>query len=89
MVGSLVRGVVLFVVLLLGAAGGAWLALAALYLLTVPAERTVGGAAFAAVLALLVLGLALLARWVHGEIGLTAFVVVVLLGAFLTGLVVS
>lgn len=86
--GSLVRGVVLFVVLLLGAVGG-WLSLAALYLLTVPAERTLGGAAFAAVLALLVLVLALLARWVHGATGLTAFVVVVLLGTFLTGWMVS
>ena len=87
--GGLVRGIVLFVVLLLGAAGGAWLSLAAAYLLTVPAERTTGGAAFAAVLALLVLGLALLARWVHGARGLTAFVIVVLLSAFLAGLVIS
>ena len=63
----------LFVVLLLGAVGGAWLSLAAAYLVLEPAERTISGAAFAAMLVLLVLALALIARKATGTAGLVAF----------------
>ena len=86
--GSLARALVLFVVLLLGAVGGAWLSLAAAYLVLEPAERTISGAAFAAVLVLLVLGLALLARRAYGTMGLAAFAIVVPLSAILAGLAV-
>ena len=89
---GLVRALVLSAVVLLGAVVGtvvgAWLSSAATYLVTEPAERTIPGAAFAAVLVLLVLKLALLARWVYGTTGLAAFATVVLLGAILAGLAV-
>ena len=75
----------LFVVLLLGAVGGAWLSLAAAYLVLEPAERTISGAAFAAMLVLLVLALALIARKATGTAGLVAFAFVVLLGAVIVG----
>ena len=75
----------LFVVLLLGAVGGAWLSLAAAYLVLEPAERTISGAAFAAMLVLLVLALALIARKATGTAGLAAFAFVVLLGAVIVG----
>ena len=83
--GSLARALVLFVVLLLGAVGGAWLSLAAAYLVLEPAERTISGAAFAAMLVLLVLALALIARKATGTAGLVAFAFVVLLGAVIVG----
>ena len=84
----MVRALVLFAVVLLGAVVGAWLSLAAAYLVLEPAERTISGAAFAAVLVLLVFGLALLARRVYGTTGLAAFAIVVPLSAILAGLAV-
>ena len=84
----MVRALVLFAVVLLGAVVGAWLSLAAAYLVLEPAERTISGAAFAAVLVLLVFGLALLAQRVYGTTGLAAFAIVVPLSAILAGLAV-
>lgn len=85
---SLLRALVLFAAVLLGAVAGAWLSLAVAYLVFEPAERTLSGAAFTAVLVLLVVGPALLARRVYGTAGLAAFAVVVLLSTVLAGLAV-
>jgi hypothetical protein len=83
--GSLVRALVLFVVLLLGAVGGAWLSLTLATLLLEPAERSFSNAPFVAALVLLVLGLALIARKAAGAAGLVAFALVALLGAVFVG----
>ena len=85
---SLLRALVLFAAVLIGAAAGAYLSFAAAYLVVEPAERTLSGVAFVAVLVLLVVGPALLARKVYGTAGLAAFAIVVLFSAFLTGLAV-
>jgi hypothetical protein len=74
--GSLARALVLFVVLLLGAVGGAWLSLTLATVLLEPAERNFSNVPFVAALVLLVLGLAA---------GLAAFVLVALLGAVFVG----
>lgn len=89
MVVSLLRALVLFAAVLLGAVAGAYLSLVATYLVLEPAERTLSGAAFVAVLVLLVVGPALLARRVYGTAGLAAFAIVVLFSAVLTGLAVQ
>jgi uncharacterized protein HemY len=99
--GSLARALVLFVVLLLGAVGGAWLSLTLATVLLEPAERNFSNVPFVAALVLLVLGLAFIARKVtgteghrHGRsparkvtgtAGLAAFVLVALLGAVFVG----
>lgn len=83
--GSLVRALVLFVVLLLGAVGGAWLSLTLATVLLEPAERNFSNVPFVAALVLLVLALAFIARKVTGTAGLTAFVLVALLGAVFVG----
>ncbi len=83
--GSLVRALVLFVVLLLGAVGGAWLSLTLATLLLEPAERSFSNAPFVVALILLVLGLALIARKATGAAGLVAFALVALLGAVFVG----
>ena len=82
---SLVRALVLFVVLLLGAVGGAWLSWSLATVLLEPAERSFSNAPFVAALVLLVLGLAFIARKVTGTAGLAAFVLVALLGAVFVG----
>ena len=83
--GSMVRALVLFVVLLLGAVGGAWVSLTLATLLLEPAERSFSNVPSAAALVLLVLGLAFIARKVTGTAGLAAFVLVALLGAVFVG----
>jgi hypothetical protein len=83
--GSLARALVLFVVLLLGAVGGAWLSLTLATVLLEPAERNFSNVPFVAALVLLVLGLAFIARKVTGTAGLAAFVLVSLLGAVFVG----
>jgi hypothetical protein len=83
--GSLVRALVLFVVLLLGAVGGAWLSWSLATVLLEPAERSFSNAPFVAALVLLVLGLALIARKATGAAGLAAFALVALLGAVFVG----
>jgi hypothetical protein len=83
--GSLARALVLFVVLLLGAVGGAWLSLTLATVLLEPAERNFSNVPFVAALVLLVLGLAFIARKVTGTAGLAAFVLVALLGAVFVG----
>jgi hypothetical protein len=83
--GSPVRALVLFVVLLLGAVGGAWVSLSLATLLLEPAERNFSNVPFVAALVLLVLGLALIARKAAGAAGLVAFALVVLLGAAFVG----
>ena len=75
----------LFVVLLLGAVGGAWLSLTLATVLLEPAERNFSNVPFVAALVLLVLGLAFIARKVTGTAGLAAFVLVALLGAVIVG----
>lgn len=55
MVGRLVRGMVLFELLLLGAVGGAWLSLTLATILLEPAERVLSNVPFLAALVLLVL----------------------------------
>src|SRR3712207_2226926 len=67
--GSLARALVLFVVLLLGAVGGAWLSLTLATVLLEPAERNFSNVPFVAALVLLVLGLAFIARNVTGTEG--------------------
>ena len=81
----LVRALVLFVVLLLGAVGGAWLSLTLATLLLEPAERGFSNAPFVAALILLVVGLALIARKAIGAAGLVAFALGALLGAVFVG----
>jgi len=83
--GSLARALVLFVVLLLGAVGGAWLSLTLATVLLEPAERNFSNVPFVAALVLLVLGLAFIARKVTGTAGLAAFVLVAPLGAVFVG----
>jgi len=83
--GSMVRALVLFVVLLLGAVGGAWVSLTLATLLLEPAERSFSNVPSAAALVLLVLGLALIARKAAGAAGLVAFALVALLGAAFVG----
>ena len=83
--GSMVRALVLFVVLLLGAVGGAWVSLTLATLLLEPAERSFSNVPFVAALVLLVLGLALIARKAAGAAGLVAFALVALLGAAFVG----
>jgi hypothetical protein len=83
--GSLARALVPFVVLLLGAVGGAWLSLTLATVLLEPAERNVSNVPFVAALVLLVLGLAFIARKVTGTARLAAFVLVALLGAVFVG----
>ena len=83
--GSLARALVLFVVVLLGAVGGAWLSLTLATVLLEPAERNFSNVPFVAALVLLVLGLAFIARKVTGTVGLAAFVLVALLGAVFVG----
>jgi hypothetical protein len=83
--GSLARALVLFVVLLLGAVGGAWLSLTLATVLLEPAERNFSNVPFVAALVLLVLGLAFIARKVTGTAGLAAFVLVALLRAVFVG----
>lgn len=83
--GSLIRALVLFMVLLLGAAGGAWLSLTLATLLLEPAERSFSNAPFVAALVLLVLGLALIARKATGTAGLVAFALVALLAVVFVG----
>ncbi len=83
--GRLVRTLVLFVVLLLGAVGGAWLSWSLATVLLEPAERSLSNAPFVAALVLLVLGLALIARKAAGAAGLVAFALVALLGAVFVG----
>lgn len=83
--GSLARALVLFVVLLLGAVGGAWLSLTLATVLLEPAERNFSNVPFVAALVLLVLALALIARKASGTAGLVAFAFVVLLGAVIVG----
>jgi hypothetical protein len=83
--GSLARALVLFVVLLLGAVGGAWLSLTLATVLLEPAERNFSNVPFVAALFLLVLGLAFIARKVTGTAGLAAFVLVALLRAVFVG----
>jgi len=86
--GSMVRALVLFVVLLLGAVGGAWVSLTLATLLLEPAERSFSNVSSAAALVLLVLGLAFIARKVTGTAGLAAFVLVALLGAVFVGWII-
>ena len=83
--GSLARALVLFVVLLLGAVGGAWLSWSLATVLLEPAERSLSNAPFVAAEVLLVLGLALIARKAAGAAGLVAFALVALLGAAFVG----
>ena len=83
--GSMVRALVLFVVLLLGAVGCAWLSLTLATVLLEPAERSFSNVPFVAALVLLVLGLALIARKVTGTAGLVAFAFGALLGAAFVG----
>jgi hypothetical protein len=83
--GNLGRALVLFVVLLLGAVGGAWLSWSLATVLLEPAERSFSNAPFVAALVLLVLGLALIARKATGAAGLAAFALVALLGAVFVG----
>ena len=83
--GRLVRTLVLFVVLLLGAVGGAWLSWSLATVLLEPAERSLSNAPFVAAEVLLVLGLALIARKAAGAAGLVAFALVALLGAAFVG----
>ena len=83
--GSLVRALVLLVVLLLGALGGAWLSWSLATVLLEPAERSFSNVPFVAALMLLVLGLALIARKATGAAGLVAFALVALLGAVFVG----
>ncbi len=86
--GRLVRTLVLFVMLLLGAVGGAWLSLTLATVLLEPAERNFSNAPFVAALVLVVLGLAFIARKVTGTAGLAAFVLVALLGAVFVGWII-
>ena len=86
--GQFGRAVVTVVVLLLGTVVGAYLWLAAAYLVLDPAERTGGGVLFAAILAALLVGLALVARRASGGQGLAAFVFFVFLGAIAAGLLI-
>ena len=72
-------------VLLFGAVIGAWLSLSAAYLVFEPAERVASSVLFAAVLVVLLSGLAFVARRVLGARGLAAFVLVVLSGATAAG----
>jgi hypothetical protein len=81
----MVRALVLFVVLLLGAVGGAWLSLTLATLLLEPAERSFSNVPFVAALVLLVLGLALIARKAAGAAGLVAIALGALLGAAFVG----
>jgi hypothetical protein len=83
--GRLVRTLVLFVVLLLGAVGGARLSWSLATVLLEPAERSLSNAPFVAAEVLLVLGLALIARKAAGAAGLVAFALVALLGAVFVG----
>jgi hypothetical protein len=83
--GRLVRTLVLFVMLLLGAVGGAWLSLTLATVLLEPAERNFSNAPFVAALVLVVLGLAFIARKVTGTAGLVVFVLAALLGAAFVG----
>jgi hypothetical protein len=83
--GRLVRTLVLFVVLLLGAVGGARLSWSLATVLLEPAERSLSNAPFVAAEVLLVLGLALIARKAAGAAGLVAFALVALLGAAFVG----
>ncbi len=83
--GSLVRALVLFVALLLGAVGGAWLSLTLATVLLEPAERSFSNAPFVAAPVLLVLRLALIARKATGATGLFALALVALLGAVFAG----
>ena len=83
--GSPARALVLFVVLLLGAVGGAWLSLTLATVLLEPAERDFSNVPSVAALVLLVLALALIARKATGTAGLAAFVFVALLGAVFIG----
>jgi uncharacterized membrane protein required for colicin V production len=83
--GRLVRGMVLFVLLLLGAVGGAWLSLTLATVLLEPAERVASNAPFVAALVLVVLALALVARKATGAAGLAAFAFAVVLGAVVVG----
>ncbi len=83
--GSLARALVLFVVLLLGAVGSAWLSLTLATVLLEPAERNFSNVPFVAALILLVLALALIARKATGTAGLVVFAFVVLLGAVFVG----
>ena len=82
---SLARALVLFVVLLLGAVGGAWLSLTLATILLERAERSLSNTPFVAALVVLVLGLALIARKATGTAGLAAFALVALLGAVFVG----
>ena len=75
----------LFVVLLLGAVGGAWLSLTLATVLLEPAERNFSNVPFVAALVLLVLGLAFIVRKVTGTARLAAFVLAALLGAVFVG----
>lgn len=79
------RAVVLFVVLLLGAVGGAWLCLTLATVLLEPAERNLSNAPSVAVEILLVLLLAFIARKITGTAGLAVFVLGALLGAVFLG----
>jgi uncharacterized membrane protein len=83
--GRLVRGMVLFVLLLLGAVGGAWLSLTLVTILLEPAERVLSNVPFLAALVLLVLALALVARKATGTAGLAVFAFAVRLGAVVVG----
>ena len=83
--GSLARALVLFVVLLLGAVGGAWLSLTLATILLEPAERNLSNVPFVAALVVLVLGLAFIAWKATGTAGLAAFALVALLGAIFVG----
>ena len=83
--GSLARALVLFVVLLLGAVGGAWLSLTLATVLLEPAERNFSNVPSVAALVLLVLALALIARKATGTAGLATFVFGALLGAVFIG----
>lgn len=53
-----------------------------------PAERDAGNALLVAVLAILLVALAFLARQASGSVGLTGFVFVVLLGTIVAGLLI-
>ncbi len=70
----------------MGTVAGAWLSLALAYLVFESAQRIVSNALFAAALAALLAGLALVARKSSGTQGFVAFVFVVSLGAIATGL---
>ena len=83
--GRLVRTLVLFVVLLLGALGGARLSWSLATVLLEPAERSLSNAPSVAAEVLLVLGLAFIARKVTGTAGLVVFVLAALLGAAFVG----